>query len=70
MYDALSASRFQDDCFDVTDEFSRTNCKQMLDVSAWMSTVGIYAECYALSPEEPRHYNQHTSETPAYKQVT
>ena len=24
-----------------------------------MSTVGIYAECSALSPEEPRHYNQH-----------
>ena len=24
--------------------------------------LGIYAECNALSPVEPRHYNQHTSE--------
>ena len=41
--------------------------QKLLDVSAWMPTVGIYAECYALSPEEPQHYNQHTSEAPAYK---
>ena len=38
--------------------------KQLLDVSAWVSTVGIYAECYALSPEEPRHYNQHPAKHP------
>ena len=31
-------------------------------VSACVSTVGIYAVCNALSPEEPRHYNQHISE--------
>ena len=31
-------------------------------VSARVSTVGIYAVCSALSPEEPRHYNQHTNE--------
>ena len=31
-------------------------------VSACVSTVGIYAACNALSPEEPRHYNQHTNE--------
>ena len=31
-------------------------------VSACVSTVGIYAVCNALSPEEPRHYNQPTNE--------
>ena len=31
-------------------------------VSACVSNVGIYAECNALSPKEPRHYNQHTNE--------
>ena len=31
-------------------------------VPACVSTVGIYAECNALSPEEPRHYNRATSE--------
>ena len=34
----------------------------MFVVSACVSTVGIYAECNALSPEEPRHYNRATSE--------
>jgi len=52
---------------DLTCDFPRTFAKKLLDVSTWVSTVGIYAECYALSPEEPRHYNQSTSETPAYK---
>ena len=47
--------------------FKKELLNKSLDVSAWVSTVGIYAECYALSPEEPRHYNQHTSEIPAYK---
>ena len=32
-------------------------------VSACVSTVGIYAVCNALSPEEPRHYNQHKTKT-------
>ena len=31
-------------------------------VPACVSTVGIYAECNALSPEEPRHYNRATRE--------
>ena len=30
-------------------------------VSACVSTVEIYAEYTALSPEEPRHYNQHAN---------